>query len=58
MEMPTNKERLTVLKEELKKCERLSNYMASADVVRSYLEQRVNTLENLVKYERQDELFI
>jgi hypothetical protein len=56
--MPTNKERLAVLKEELEKCERLSNYMASADVVRSYLEQRVNTLENLVKYEGQDELFI
>ena len=43
------------LKDELEKCQALGGYMASANVVQSYLEKRVFALENAVKHEKRIE---
>ena len=49
--MLSNQVKLDVLKDELEKCQALGGYMASANVVQSYLEKRVFALENAVKHE-------
>ena len=41
--------KLDILQEELEKCQKQAGYMASADVVRSYLEKRVDQLEREVR---------
>lgn len=43
-----NETRLEVIKEELSVCQKMAGYMASADVVRSYLEKRMFQLERQV----------
>ena len=53
--MLSNQVKLEVLEEELKKCQALGGYMASANVVQSYLEKRVLALENAVKNEKRSE---
>ena len=53
--MLSNQVKLEVLEEELKKCQALGGYMASANVVQSYLEKRVFALENAVKHEKRIE---
>ena len=47
----SNRVKLEVLQEELQNCQSLGGYMASANVVQSYLEKRVFALENEVRYE-------
>ena len=41
--------RLDVIKEELANCQALGGYMASASVVKSYLEKRAFQLENKIR---------
>ena len=41
--------KLSVIKEELSVCRQQAGYMASADIVRSYLERRVDALEREVR---------
>ena len=41
--------KLDILQEELEKCQKQAGYMASADIVRSYLERRVDALEREVR---------
>ena len=53
--MLSNQVKLDVLKDELEKCQALGGYMASANVVQSYLEKRVFALENAVKHEKRIE---
>ena len=53
--MLSNQVKLDVLKDELEKCQALGGYMASANVVQSYLEKRVFALENAVKHEKRTE---
>ena len=51
IKMHSNRVKLEVLQEELQNCQSLGGYMASANVVQSYLEKRVFALENKVRYE-------
>ena len=41
--------KLSVIKEELSTCLQLAGYMASAEIVKNYLEKRVNVLEREVR---------
>jgi hypothetical protein len=44
----SSKVKLEILEEELENCQALSGYMASANIVQSYLEKRVFALEQEV----------